>query len=272
MVKVRRLRRGLDIVREGQRSDQPDPAIARIRGIHQISDIGFRRSMEDRHVLEVRPTIGLFGGIYDGHGGVEAAEIVAASLHEAFFRAHDAGLSPSQAFRQAYHVVEQKLQGIDSGATAVTIFLHSDELTFAHVGDGGILLVAGGPIRLTQPHRVEDPLERSRIIGAGGDIEGGYVVRGHRGLMPTRSFGDAYFRPVGVMAEPTVGERRLGAEDRYLVVACDGLFDVLGAGEIAQTLVQSAGAREGGESLRDKVLGRGGTDNLTIVVVEFGTE
>ncbi len=74
------------------------------------------------------------------------------------------------------------------------------------------------------------------------------------------------------MAEPTVGERRLGAEDRYLVVACDGLFDVLGAGEIAQTLVQSAGAREGGESLRDEVLGRGGTDNLTIVVVEFGTE
>jgi serine/threonine protein phosphatase PrpC len=74
------------------------------------------------------------------------------------------------------------------------------------------------------------------------------------------------------MAEPTVGERRLGAEDRYLVVACDGLFDVLEAGEIAQTLLQSAGVREGGESLRDEVLGRGGTDNLTILLVEFGTE
>ncbi|MFQ6672736.1 MAG: hypothetical protein ACE5KY_05505, partial [Candidatus Tectimicrobiota bacterium] len=68
--------------------------------------------MEDRHVLEVRPTLGLFGGVYDGHGGVEAAEIVAASLHEAFFRAHDAGFPPAQAFRVAYRGVEQKLQGV----------------------------------------------------------------------------------------------------------------------------------------------------------------
>jgi serine/threonine protein phosphatase PrpC len=66
-----------------------------------------------------------------------------------------------------------------------------------------------------------------------------------------------------------VGERRLGADDRFLVVACDGLFDVLPKDEIAGTLLNSSGAEEGGESLRDEVLARGGTDNLTILVIEF---
>ncbi|MFQ5848214.1 MAG: PP2C family serine/threonine-protein phosphatase [Candidatus Methylomirabilales bacterium] len=248
---------------------EPDPATARVRALHQISDIGFRQAMEDRHVLEIRPRVGLFGGVFDGHGGTEAAEILAVSLHQLFFEALGTGLSPPQAIRQAYRSAEESLQGVESGATAATVFLRGDALSFAHVGDSEILLVGAGPIALTRPHRVDDPGERSRIVAAGGAIEGGYVVRGVRGLMPTRSFGDSFFRPVGVMAVPVVGERRLGAADRFLVVACDGLFDVLGGEEIARTLLQSSGAHAGGESLREAVLARGGTDNLTILVIEL---
>jgi serine/threonine protein phosphatase PrpC len=251
-------------------SRQPDPTTARIRAVHDIADIGLRRTMEDRHVLEIRPEIGLFAGVYDGHGGLEAAEIVATSLHHAFFEALDAGFHPVEAFRQSYRVVERRLERTDSGATAATVFFRKDELSFAHVGDAGILLVGAGLTSLTRPHRVDDPSERSRIIRAGGQIEGGYVVSGPRGLMPTRSFGDSYFRPIGVTAVPAVGERRLDAQDRYLVVACDGLFDVLRRDEIAGTLLNSSGAEEGGESLRDEVLARGGADNLTILVIEFG--
>ena len=95
------------------------------------------------------------------------------------------------------------------------------------------------------------------------------MVRGLRGLMPTRSFGDSYFRSIGVMAVPTVGERRISLDDRFLVVACDGLFDVLEGEDIVRMLLNSPGAREGAETLRDEVLARGGTDNLTILVIEF---
>lgn len=251
-------------------SRRSDPATARIRGLHRISDVGFRRSMEDRDVVEVRPRLGLFGGVYDGHGGVEAVDALATSLHKVFFQALEGGLPPAHAFLEAYRIMEQRLERMDSGATASTVFLGNDELAFAHVGDGGILLVAEEPVVLTQPHRLDDPSERSRIITAGGEIEGGYVVRGLRGLMPTRSFGDAYFRPVGVVAEPALGGRQLRAEDRYLVVACDGLFDVLDTAAIARALLHGSGARQGGECLQDEVLARGGTDNLTILVIEFG--
>lgn len=250
--------------------DQDDSAPVQIRAVHQISEIGFRRTMEDRHVLEVRPGVGLFGGVYDGHGGEEAAEAVATSLHAAFFDALDAGLSPPEAFREAYRAVEERVQRYESGSTAATVFLRHDELSFAHIGDGGILLVAGEPILLTHPHRVDNLAERSRIISAGGHIEGGYVIRGLRGLMPTRSFGDSYFRPVGITAVPAVGERRLTAEHRFLVVACDGLFDVLAEDQIAQLLLESSGAKSGGTALQEEVFARGGTDNLTILLIEFG--
>jgi serine/threonine protein phosphatase PrpC len=252
--------------------NQHDSTPLHIRAVHQISEIGFRPAMEDRHVVEIRPGVGLFGGVYDGHGGVEAAEMVAASLHEAFFHGLEAGVAPPEAFREAYRTVEGALQGVESGATATTIFLRNNELSFAHVGDGGIVLMAKEPVALTQAHRVDNPAERSRIIGAGGAIAGGYVVRGLRGLMPTRSFGDSYFRPVGVMAVPAVGERRLTPEHRFVVVACDGLFDVLEVDEIATVLRQSSGAREGGEALQEQVFARGGTDNLTIVVIELGMD
>ncbi len=252
--------------------NQPDATPLHIRTVHQISEIGFRPAMEDRHVVEIRPGVGFFGGVYDGHGGVEAAEIAAASLHEAFFHALEAGVAPLEAFREAYRTVEEALQGVESGATATTIFLRDNGLTFAHIGDGGIVLVTEEPIALTEPHRVDNAAERSRIIAAGGAIEGGYVVRGLRGLMPTRSFGDSYFRPVGVMAVPAVGERRLTAEHGFVVVACDGLFDVLEVDEIAAVLRQSSGAHEGGEALQEEVFARGGTDNLTILVVELGAD
>ncbi|MDZ4339145.1 MAG: PP2C family protein-serine/threonine phosphatase [candidate division NC10 bacterium] len=251
---------------------RPDQTTRRIRAMHSVSDIGFRSAMEDRYVLEVRPQLGFFAGVYDGHGGIEAVELVAASLHRIFFTVLGTGADATEALAQAYREMEEQLEDVESGTTAVTIFLGNDALTFAHVGDGGILLVQQRPILLTRPHRVDDPIERTRIVAAGGTIEGGYVLRGHRGLMPTRSFGDSYFRRVGVTALPTMGERPVGAEDRYVVVACDGLFDVLAEEEIAAILLRSGGAVAGGEALRQEVFASGGLDNLTILVIEVDRE
>jgi serine/threonine protein phosphatase PrpC len=255
--------RGVDMGRGSEEASD------RIRETHVVLDIGLRGAMEDRHVLEVLPGLGLFGGVYDGHGGTEAVDLVGASLHRFFATSLQAGHPPVHAFREAYRSVEEELKGVESGATAATIFLRGDEMSFAHLGDARILLVGPQPISLTKDHRVSDSQERARILRAGGKIEDPYVLRGLRGLMPTRSFGDAYFRPVGVTAVPEVGIRRLRPEDRFVVVACDGLFDVLEPLDVADLLLHSAGAKEGAEILRDQVFLRGGTDNLTILVIEF---
>lgn len=43
----------------------------------------------------------------------------------------------------------------------------------------------------------------------------------------TRSIGDRYAEELGVFAEPEIVERELGAEDRYIVLASDGVFEFL---------------------------------------------
>jgi len=46
--------------------------------------------------------------------------------------------------------------------------------------------------------------------------------------MVTRALGDADVKGDGVTADPEVSETRLTASDEYFVMACDGLWDVVG--------------------------------------------
>ena len=88
--------------------------------------------------------------------------------------------------------------------------------------------------------------------------------------MPTRSLGDEYFEPVGVIATPDVRTEILGAQDRWIVAACDGLFDVMGNQEVAAIVNETDGAREAVDALsREALVHRMGTDNLTVVVVDL---
>ena len=59
--------------------------------------------------------------------------------------------------------------------------------------------------------------------------------------MMTRSLGDRWFRPVGVIAEPEIGHHAVGAGDVAVVAATDGLWDVLGLDDTAR-LVRAARA------------------------------
>src|SRR6516165_1905261 len=59
---------------------------------------GPRAEMQDRHVVAIEPE-GLFGGVYDGHGGVAVAEAAAGHLHRAFFTDLRRGADPEAAFR-----------------------------------------------------------------------------------------------------------------------------------------------------------------------------
>ena len=88
--------------------------------------------------------------------------------------------------------------------------------------------------QLTVDHRLDDTEERRRIEKMGGLIDYPYVVRGRYGLMPTRTIGDAYFKPVGVIATPWVNEYEISRADSFLIAACDGLFDVMSNRQVVE--------------------------------------
>jgi serine/threonine protein phosphatase PrpC len=238
-----------------------------------VSEQGMRGRMEDSHLLrrDLHLAGDLFGGVYDGHAGSYAAMYAADTLYLRFAGALEQELDPEQAFVRAYEEVSADLAGQDSGTTAVTFYLLDRELVAANAGDARLVVVDSGSVRqVTRDHRVDDPGERERVEASGGVIRGAYVMHGGAGLMPTRSLGDAYFEPVGVIATPDTAKQRLRADDRWLVAACDGLFDVMDNQEVAAIVNRADSAREAADALQQETLvNRMGTDNLTVIVVDL---
>ena len=238
-----------------------------------ISEQGMRGRMEDSHQLrrDLFQANDFFGGVYDGHAGSYAAEYSADTLHLRFASAMEQGLDPERAFVRAYEEVSGELAGQRSGTTAVTFYLRDGELVAANAGDARLVVVESGSVRqITRDHRVDDPGERERIEASGGVVRGAYVMHEGAGLMPTRTLGDVFFEPVGVIATPDTASEELLTDDQWLVAACDGLFDVMGNQEVAAIVNQTDSAREAADALSQEALvHRMGMDNLTVIVVDL---
>ena len=142
--------------------------------------------------------------------------------------------------------------------------------------------------RLTVDHRMDDPLEAVRIDQAGGFVFKGRVCGV---LAVTRSLGDQILKPY-VTAHPAVREITLPAvaaaatandSSRFLIVACDGLWDVMTDDEAVALVhdfcynnsTRSADNDDYDDSKKATVadflvaqlLQRGTSDNVTAVVV-----
>jgi serine/threonine protein phosphatase PrpC len=238
-------------------------------GVGVAADAGLRRYMEDRWAVQAAPH-GLFAAVYDGHGGSRVAALAAAELHPAVFRALEAGHGPAAAFRRAFAELETMAADAECGSTAAALLLTGEALITAHVGDSRIVRVGRtGVDALTRDHRLDAPDERARVLRMGAHLDPPYVVRGDLGLMMTRSLGDRWFRPVGVMAEPEVGRHAMGADDVGLIAATDGIWDTLGLEDAARVVRATATAQAAARALVDTALAAGAHDNVTALVVRL---
>lgn len=64
-------------------------------------------------------------------------------------------------------------------------------------------------------------------------IAGKWRVNGR--LAVTRSFGDESLKPV-VIAEPEIIRYPLAGDEEFLMLSCDGLYDVMDYGDVAERL------------------------------------
>jgi len=238
-----------------------------------VSDIGYRFRMEDAHYLDMNCAGRgwVFGGVYDGHMGAFAAHFSAKYLHHVFLEHLQEGHTPEESFVFAYEDTSARLAFQESGTTAVT-FLIKDRCIFtASAGDARAIVISTEEIhQLTVDHRVHNHEERTRILEMGGVIREPYVYRGGQGLMPSRSIGDEYFKSVGIIATPTTSRYEITGDDRFLIAACDGLFDVLMNDEVAEVVRNFTDPEPVVDALRAEVLvTRLGTDNLTIIAISL---
>lgn len=113
------------------------------------------------------------------------------------------------------------------GSTAVTALVVDDVLYVANLGDSRALLCRCGDngktsvVSLSKDHSPSQYEERMRIQKAGGTVREGRVL----GVLEvSRSIGDGRFKRCGVSCVPDVMRCTLTDNDRFLLLACDGLW------------------------------------------------
>jgi len=136
--------------------------------------------------------------------------------------------------------------------------------------------------RLTEDHKPGSDGERRRIEALGGTVEPSKVSGGAArvaGIATSRSFGSLAARPL-ISAEPDVSHHALdAARDRFLVIASDGIWDVLDdqlvvdlvweqLSSVRDSRLGPASALEDAAQLVvQAALERGSLDNLTCVIL-----
>ena len=128
-----------------------------------------------------------------------------------------------------------------SGSTAVCVFISPRLIYVANCGDSRVILSrAGSPIFSTKDHKPALPMEKDRIVKAGGYV---MMQRINGNLAVSRALGDFDYKKMTergpceqmVSPEPDIFVRdREETQDEFLVLACDGVWDVMESTELCQ--------------------------------------
>nr|CAD1834872.1 unnamed protein product [Ananas comosus var. bracteatus] len=248
---------------------------------------GRRETMEDTHFMLPqmcdKKDVHAFG-IFDGHRGAAAAEFSVRAL-PAFLQNSDHTCSPVEALTEAFvktdmafrdelllHRKSKKIIQKDwhPGCTAVTALIVRNKLFVANAGDcRTILSRAGKPFAMSKDHVASCPDERARVVNDGIEVKWQVDTWrvGPAALQVTRSIGDDDLKPA-VTARPEITETSLSADDEFLVMASDGLWDVLSNEDVLSIIKDTV--KEPGmcsKRLATEAAERGSKDNITVIVV-----
>ncbi|EOY25008.1 hypothetical protein QUC31_009062 [Theobroma cacao] len=271
-----------------------------------ISVIGRRRAMEDAVKVSVGEIQGYdFFAVYDGHGGAQVANACRDRMHQLVVKEVEertrGGKGPEweKVMAACFAKMDEEVSGEDyqggagdvdmktMGSTAVVVLVGRDVVVVANCGDSRAVLCRGGTaVALSSDHKPDRPDERERVEAAGGTVINWNGSRVLGVLATSRSIGDQHLKPY-VISKPEVSVTERTKSDNFLVLASDGLWDVVSS-EIACEVVKrhldgrikmrfsddpqgctGDRAAEAAAMLAELAVARGSTDNISVIVVEL---
>lgn len=223
-----------------------------------------------------------FIAVYDGHGGRAVSEYAAEHLHKVLEAKLDEGMEPSEALRKAFVETNEMIRrdNVTGGCTALVALFLKNKCYVANAGDSrAVLSKDSQAYRLSRDHKPDDPEEEQRITNSGGSVTrtqnpklGKTIGRVNGMLAVSRALGDLFLHPY-VSAEPEVRQFDISsAGNQLLILACDGLWDVITDEEAIQIAASETDPELSAIKLRDAALARSSTDNISIVVVRLPPE
>lgn len=241
--------------------------------------------------------------IYDGHGGRECVSFIRQRLHMNFVAALHAknGLDRStqvhhdiydslvfgfQETDRQFLQMSQQSAGFNgtSGCAAVVACVVGGWIWCANAGDSRAILCRDGrAIKLSLDHKPDREDEAKRIESAGGFVSFRRVLGR---LAVSRAFGDEEYKtaiegangkPL-VICDPEIRREQLTPQDEFLLLACDGLFDVFSSQEAVDFICSRLSSMPSNEQdpqravqdiVHEAIHERRSRDNVTAVLVTF---
>lgn len=262
---------------------------------------GWRVEMEDAHITkdslcERLSSYSMFA-VFDGHAGKEVARVTSSE-----FTDHLLTLSPFdsmsdkddynqadviQGLHHAFQNWDRKLrthprltqQGDRSGSTATGVLITPKHYFVFNVGDSRSILVRNKKLHFaSNDHKPINEEEKQRIENAGGRV---MIQRINGSLAVSRALGDFEYKQRDDMGDleqlvspdPEVTCIERHEDDNYMLIACDGIYDVMSNEEIVE-FINDRFSREEDEAnisntLIDLCLHKGSKDNMSSVIVSF---
>ncbi|KAL3161715.1 hypothetical protein ABBQ38_008813 [Trebouxia sp. C0009 RCD-2024] len=277
---------------------------------------GWKKENQDKFLLQLNREDGWsVMGVFDGHGNWGGR--VATSVRDSMLTAMKnidgrkmSGSDPEMALKNAFDFADSELgsTAMDlsrSGTTAVVSIVTSKWIATAWAGDSRMVLGRQvqnedgqgfmEAVELTEDHKPDNPIECRRIREAGGRVDRLVSERTQEpvgpfrvylqyswspGLACSRAFGDKMAVEVGVTHKPDVTIHTLTPEDRYLIVASDGVWELISSQEAIEIVAQYPDDVEQGcarllQVSRERWAGiQGGRtcDDITAVVTKLNVE
>ncbi|MCI4385555.1 hypothetical protein PGIGA_G00051810 [Pangasianodon gigas] len=309
--------------RDAHSDDEQDKAEKKVcKGLAKLKGFvaarrGEREDMQDAHVilpnlhthtntLPIHVSRLAYFAVFDGHGGARASQFAAEHLHHTLLSKFPKGEVENldklvrkcllDTFR---HTDEEFLKKASSqkpvwkdGSTATCMLVVDDDLYVANLGDSRAVLcrvehTEDGEekcvcVALSKEHNPTIYEERMRIQRAGGTVRDGRVL----GVLEvSRSIGDGQYKRCGVISTPDLRRCTLSPKDKFVILACDGLFKVFSADEAVQFVSkilqgESVETKEGQtveearyeaacQKLATEAVRRGCADNVTVILISI---
>jgi len=263
--------------------------------IYSISKKGVRDQNEDAETIFINSNntnnqyskVNLYG-IYDGHGGKYVSHYLSKNLPKYFINKEVQYPLSGRYIRNCFKTVQSDLEKNHTdaadycGSTCLIIADYIYEkrrfLDVMNLGDCRCIVARDNKANvITKDHKPDWPDERDRIKKMGGEIYyDGYDWR-IGDLSVSRSFGDLDNKPY-ISCIPDVFRYKLNSKDQFLILGCDGLWDVMSNQEVVNFIIQNCYDLEKNRInkkiniariIAETAIKKGSTDNVSVIVVFF---
>lgn len=254
---------------------------------------GWRCEMEDAHYARTGLNESLdewsFFAVFDGHAGSKVSEHCAKHLLECIINTEEFKTGEYvKGIRTGFLCLDETMRELPEltadaekcgGTTAVCAFVSREYIYIANCGDSrAVLCRNGSPVFATQDHKPVLPEEKERIHRAGGSV---MIQRVNGSLAVSRALGDYDFKNVKekgqceqlVSPEPEIFCEIRQETDEFLVLACDGIWDVMSNEAVCSFIHSRLKITNDLENISNQVidtcLHKGSRDNMSIIIIAF---